>query len=78
MKLIGLVGQRLCGKNLFADYIRKKYSFSVLDFTRDILAPILKKQYKPITRENLIGLSMSLREKYGIDYLARKLCEMIG
>ncbi len=78
MKLIGLVGQRLCGKNVFADHIRKKYSFSILDFTKDILAPILKKQYKPITRENLIGLAMSLREKYGIDYLARKLCEMMG
>jgi len=77
MKVIGLAGQRLSGKNLFAYYLRKKYGFSVLDFTINILSPILRKQGKSITRENLVRLAMSLRKKYGIDFLVKNLRERI-
>lgn len=78
MIVIGLAGQRLCGKNLFAYYLRRKYGFSILDFTTNILAPILRKEGKPVTRDNLVNLAMSLRKKYGIDFLVKKLCERMG
>ena len=78
MIVIGLAGQRLCGKNLFAYYLRRKYGFSILDFTTNILAPILRKEGKTVTRENLVNLAMSLRKKYGIDFLAKKICEKMG
>lgn len=77
MKVIGLVGQRLSGKNVFSDYARKKYGFTELDFTRHILAPILRKEKKPMMRENLVNLAMSMREKDGTDVLAKIMCDKI-
>jgi dephospho-CoA kinase len=75
MKLIGLTGHRLSGKSLFAYYLRKKYGFRALDFSVNVLSPILRKQGKPVTRENLIKLATELRKEHGTDILARKLWE---
>jgi dephospho-CoA kinase len=77
MIVVGLTGYRLCGKNLFAYYLRKNYRFRILDFTKDVLMPILKKEGKEPTRENLVKTAMKLREKYGTDFLARELCKTI-
>lgn len=77
MRVIGLVGQRLSGKNVFSGYLRRKYGFAELDFTREVLAPILRKEGKLINRENLVKTAMSLREKDGTDVLARLLCRKI-
>ena len=77
MKVIGLVGPRLSGKNLFAYYLRGEYGFRVLDFTINILAPLLRKGGKEPTRENLLRAATKLRKKEGIDVLARMLCKRI-
>jgi dephospho-CoA kinase len=78
MKVIGLVGQRLSGKNAFANHLHRKYGFSVLDFTKNLLAPLLRDAGRSVTRENLTRLAMSLREKHGTDVLARRLFERVG
>lgn len=77
MIIVGLTGYRLCGKNLFAYHLRRNHGFRVLDFTKDVLTPILKKEGKKPTRENLIRTATKLREKQGTDILARMLCSGI-
>ena len=73
MKLIAVTGHRLSGKSLFASYLHRKYGFVLLDFTHNVLSPMLRKQGKKTTRENLVELAMSLRKEHGTDILARKL-----
>ncbi|MBI4175817.1 MAG: hypothetical protein HY518_01320 [Candidatus Aenigmarchaeota archaeon] len=63
--IIALVGRRASGKDTAAQYLEGKYGFKHYDYTRDVLAPILEKQNKPMTRENLVSLAMSLRKKTG-------------
>ncbi|RLJ08333.1 MAG: hypothetical protein DRP16_01635 [Candidatus Aenigmatarchaeota archaeon] len=75
--IIGIVGKRLTGKNEIAEYLSLKYGFHVLDYTKNVLAPLLKKEKKAITRENLINLAMELREEYGNDILTRMIAEHI-
>lgn len=77
MIVLGLIGKRGCGKDTVAEYLSKRYGFNSLDYTKDVLAPILKKMDKKVTRENLVNLAMDLREKYGNDILTRKICEHI-
>ena len=78
MKVIGIAGRRLSGKNLAAEYISEKFGFRFLEFTGDVLAPLLKEENKPVTRENLARLAMSLREGHGTDVLTKKLCGKIS
>ncbi|RLJ09506.1 MAG: hypothetical protein DRP15_03540 [Candidatus Aenigmatarchaeota archaeon] len=75
--IIGITGKRLSGKNTIAEYLKLKYGFEVLDFTRHVLAPLLKKEKKPITRENLVELAMNLRSEKGTDILVKMLCDKI-
>lgn len=77
MLVLGLVGKRASGKDIFAKYLRDRYKFQLLDHTKDVLAPILRKQGKPIVRENLTDLAMKLRKRYGDDILTKKLCKKI-
>ncbi|MEM5798893.1 MAG: AAA family ATPase [Candidatus Aenigmatarchaeota archaeon] len=75
MVVIGLVGKRYSGKNVFAEYVAKKYGFQLLDFTADVLAPLLKKKGKMITRDNLIELATEMRKRHGNDVLAKLLAK---
>jgi len=77
MLVLGLIGKRACGKNIFAEHLRDKYRFSVLDFTEGVLVPILRKQGKPVTRKKLTALAMKLRKRYGDDILIKRLCKNI-
>jgi len=63
--IIGITGKRLSGKTTVAEYIRDKCSFRILDFTNDLLAPILRKQKKEVERRNLAELAMRIRRKEG-------------
>ncbi len=72
--VLGLTGKRYSGKSEAALWLANR-GFRVLDFTADVLAPILKRQNKPITRSNLIELATELRAKHGPDILARKLAK---
>lgn len=77
MLVLGLTGKRACGKNMLAEYLRDRYGFRILDNTKDVLAPILRKQGKPITRKNLTSLAMGLRKRGGDDILTKRLCKNI-
>lgn len=77
MLVLGLIGKRACGKNIFAEYIKDRYGFRLLDYTRDVLAPVLEGQGKQVTRENLATLAMGLRELHGEDILTRRLCRKV-
>lgn len=39
--VLGLTGKRGSGKDTMAEYLRKKYGFSVLTYTNDVLGPLL-------------------------------------
>ena len=77
MLVLGLIGKRACGKNIFAEHLRDKYRFKLLDYTKDVLGPLLRKQGKPVVRENMTDLAMSLRKRYNEDILTRRLCKRI-
>ena len=49
----------------------------MLDFTRDVLAPLLVNQGKKVTRENLIKLAMERRERTHNGIWAEKLAQII-
>ena len=75
MKVIAICGKRGSGKDTIAEYISKKYGFKMLTYTNDVLGPLLKKEGKKITRENLIKLALDLRKKIGNDAPTKLMCE---
>ncbi len=75
--IIGLTGKRGTGKDTVASYLMEKHGFNTLDFTRDVLAPELEKQGKPVTRDSLIELAMEGRRKAHNGIWAEKLCGII-
>ncbi len=77
MTIIAVTGKRGCGKDTFADYLKKSHGFSILNFSGDALYPELKKRGFEITRENLIRVGMELREREGNDVLAKIIAEKI-
>lgn len=80
MKLfvLGITGTRGAGKDTVANYLKRKYGFRVLTYTKDVLGPILKKRGKQIARENLIRLALKLRKEKGKDVLTRMISKKVG
>lgn len=77
MAIIGFTGKRGCGKDTASNYLESRYGFRMLDFTRDVLAPILVNLGRPVTRENLIEIAMDGRKKSHDGVWAEKLSVMI-
>ena len=77
MAIIGFTGKRGCGKDTASNYLESRYGFRMLDFTRDVLAPILVNQGRPVTRENLIEIAMDGRKKSHDGVWAEKLSVII-
>jgi len=75
--VLGVTGKRASGKDTVAHYLRDKYDFEVLTYTDNVLSPILKKQRKRVTRENLINLALEMRKKRGNYILTAIICEKI-
>jgi dephospho-CoA kinase len=75
--IIGLTGKRGCGKDTIAKRLGEKYKFVSLDFTKDVLAPLLVNQGKAVTRENLIETAMAGRRKSHNGVWAEKLSIII-
>jgi dephospho-CoA kinase len=75
--VVGVTGKRRSGKTLATEHISRKYGFETLDYTRDVLLPLLVKSGKAISRFNLADMAMSLRRDSGNDILTRMLCERI-
>ena len=80
MKLLvlGLTGKRGSGKDTVANYLKEKYGFNVLTYTKDVLGPILKKHGKKIERNNLIDLALELRKEHGKDILTKMIADKVG
>lgn len=67
-KIIGLIGQIASGKSQVAEYIKQDFQAEVFKYSNP-LRDILRRCYLPETRENLIELSIKLREIFGNDLL---------
>ncbi|MBS3819589.1 AAA family ATPase [bacterium] len=73
--LIGLTGTNGSGKGeAAAFFIKNGFTYYSLS---DLIRDELRKNGKPVTRNNLIRKGNSLREKYGPDILARKIMEKV-
>ena len=77
MIVIGLTGKAGSGKDTVARYMESRFAFRMIDFTRDVLAPILVKRGMEVTRENLIKLAMDGRKKHHNGIWAEKISELI-
>lgn len=70
--IIGLVGEKLAGKDTAANYLVKNYGADHFRFTH-ILDEVLKDLNLPISRKNEIDLGLSLRKVFGDHVLANAL-----
>ncbi|MBN2330779.1 MAG: AAA family ATPase [Candidatus Aenigmarchaeota archaeon] len=77
MAIIGFTGKRGSGKDTASKFLETMYGFRMLDFTRDVLAPILANRGLPVTRENLIDIAMDGRKKSHNGVWADKLSVII-
>ncbi|UCC91879.1 MAG: AAA family ATPase [Candidatus Aenigmatarchaeota archaeon] len=75
--VLGITGKRGSGKDTAAHYLRDKYGFRVLTYTDHVLAPILKKEGKPVTRKNLMNLALEMRGTKGRQILTELICRKI-
>ncbi len=74
--IIGLTGQIASGKGVAKKYIEEKYGATSFKFS-DILRRILEDLDIPQTRDNVINLSIMLRQAYGEDLLARAMAKSV-
>ena len=70
--IIGLVGEKLAGKDTAANYLVEKYQADHFRFTH-ILDAILEELNLPISRANEIDLGLSLRKVFGEHVLVNAL-----
>lgn len=75
MKIVGISGTNGSGKDTVGDILQEKYGLLFVSVT-DILRDELKKQNKPITRENMRALGDSWRRELGPGALVEKAIEI--
>jgi dephospho-CoA kinase len=75
--VLGITGKRGSGKDTVAEYLRKRYGFRVLTYTNHVLAPILEKERKAVTRKNLMNLALEMRKSKGKHILTELICKKI-
>jgi len=69
-KIIGLVGQIACGKEVVKKYLAEKYKAQDCKFSTS-LRDILMRLDLPVSRENMQKMSTILRAGFGEDLLAK-------
>jgi dephospho-CoA kinase len=74
--IIGFVGQAGSGKGTAANILHEKYGAVVFTFS-SILTDILNRLFLPSTRDNLINMSMTLRQGFGQNILAKAMSRQI-
>lgn len=74
--IIGLTGKNASGKGEAASYLQKK-GFVYFSLSDELREEAKEKAIGP-ARENLIKLGNELREKFGANYLAKKINEKIN
>lgn len=70
--VVGLVGEKLAGKDTIAEYLVQKYDAGHFRFTH-ILDALLEELRLPISRENEIKLGLGLRKIFGEHVLVEAL-----
>jgi len=70
--VVGLTGRIGAGKGTAAEYLKKKYKAQQFVYS-DILADILVRLHKPVTRENLQDLGQGIRAALGKDVLVEAM-----
>ena len=74
--IIGLVGEKLSGKDTVMNYLAEKYSAGSFRFSH-ILDAVLEDLDLPISRQNEINLGMSLRKTFGEHVLIDAMADRI-
>jgi dephospho-CoA kinase len=75
VRIIGLTGTNGAGKGEAAAYlIGKGYTYYSLS---DLVREELRNKEKEVTRNNLIKMGNELREKFGPDFLAKRVMEKV-
>src|SRR5690242_43776 len=74
--IIGLVGEKLAGKDTVAQYIVSKYG-AVHFRTSDILDELLKTLSLPITRRNEIDVGKAVEDMFGSKIIGEALAKRI-
>jgi len=77
-KYIGLVGQIAAGKEVFAEYLIKKYGFTTFSLSTVVHHELEKRGIKEFTRKTLQDIGDELRKKIGDDVLAIKTMEILN
>lgn len=72
--VLGFTGLIACGKGTAAKYLKEKYGADTFRFST-ILRDVLDRLYLPQSRENMITLSVNLREKFGQDLLSKVIAQ---
>lgn len=74
--IIGFVGQAGSGKGTAANLLHEKYGAVVFTFS-SILTDILNRLYLPSSRDNLVNMSVTLRQGFGQNILAKAMSRQI-
>jgi dephospho-CoA kinase len=74
MKVIGTIGLIGSGKDTVAQYIARRYGYTIISM-RDLVKEVTEKEGLEPTRENLQTISEKYRKTYGMDYFARLATE---
>lgn len=74
--IIGLIGEKGCGKGTVADYFIKKLKAEMFH-SSGILRTILTALFLPITRENLTKMALVLKRNFGKNVLMEALISNI-
>ncbi len=74
--VVAVCGLSNTGKNTIGD-ILVRYGFRPLDYTKDVLAPLLEKDGKETSRDNLSALATALRKQHGPAILTVMLAKKI-
>lgn len=75
--IIGLTGLARTGKDTVAKHLVEKHKFKHFDFNKDVITPeMLARKLEP-TKMNASYTANSLREKFGLGILAKKIVELI-
>ncbi len=74
--IIGFVGQAGSGKGTAANILHEKYGAVVFTFS-SILTDILNRLFLPSSRDNLVNMSITLRQGFGQNILAKAMSRQI-
>jgi len=75
---IGMVGQIAAGKEVFAEYLIKKYGFTTFSLSTVVHQELEKRGVVNFTRKTLQDVGDELRKKYGDDVLAKRAIEILN